>query len=165
MASQTIGTKRRTEGSTNQQDTVRSMFQKALTMKQVPAKEMRVLRDAPNPGEFCMEAKLSGRKADLTAGLYDNRVMPIECKVSNSKVNSVKRLNNDAAAKAEAWKADLGANNVVPVAVLSGVYSIPNMLDAQSRGLTLIWAHDLQPLIDFINSTKPEAKPGKKFRR
>lgn len=165
MASQTIGTKRRNEGSNNQQDAVRDALLTVLEMKQVPAKDMAVLRAAPNPGEFCLEAKLSERKADLTVGLFDNRVMPIECKVSNSKVNSVKRLNNDAAVKAEAWKTDLGAKNVVPVAVLSGVYSVANMRDAQSRGLTLFWAHDLKPLIDFVNSTKPVAKSGKKPRR
>jgi hypothetical protein len=33
--------------------------------------------------------------------------MPIECKVSNSKANAVKRLNNTAAVKAAVWKPDL----------------------------------------------------------
>jgi hypothetical protein len=36
---------------------------------------------------------------------------------------------------------------------LAGVFKIRNLLDAQDRGLTLFWAHDLKTLIDFIQST------------
>jgi hypothetical protein len=81
--------------------------------------------------------------------------MPIECKVSNSSLNSVKRLNNDAAAKAASWINDLGKLHVVPTAVLSGVYNLRNLQDAQDRGLMLIWAHRLSDLTDWIESTKP----------
>ena len=80
--------------------------------------------------------------------------MPIECKVSNSYINSVKRLNNDAAVKAVTWKRDFGVRQVVPTAVLSGVYKLHNLQDAQERGLTLFWAHGLKPLTDWISSTK-----------
>jgi hypothetical protein len=80
--------------------------------------------------------------------------MAIECKVSNSATNSVKRLNNDAAAKAEAWRRDFGTLQVVPAAVLGGVYKIHNLQDAQDRGLALYWAHDLDELIHWIESTK-----------
>ncbi len=62
--------------------------------------------------------------------------MPIECKVSNSATKSIKRLNNDAAVKAVSWRTDLGAANVVPPAVLSGVYKLRNLIDAQEKGLT-----------------------------
>ena len=50
--------------------------------------------------------------------------MPLECKVSNSSTNSVKRLNNDAAVKAETWRQDFGTVPIVPAAVLSGVYKL-----------------------------------------
>ncbi len=80
--------------------------------------------------------------------------MPLECKVSNSSTNSVKRLNNDAAVKAGSWIDDLGSNHVVPVAVLSGVYKLRNLVDAQNRGLTLFWAHNLASMIDWIEKTK-----------
>ncbi len=79
--------------------------------------------------------------------------MAIECKVSNSAVNSVKRLNNDAAAKAEAWLKDFGTVQVVPAAVLSGVYKLHNLIDAQTRGLALFWAHDLGALTRWIALT------------
>lgn len=64
--------------------------------------------------------------------------MAIECKVSNSSTNSVKRLNNDAAIKAETWRSAFGHLQVVPAAVLGGVYKIHNLEDAQERGLSLV---------------------------
>jgi hypothetical protein len=80
--------------------------------------------------------------------------MPIECKVSNSAVNSVKRLNREAAGKAESWIGDFGKRQVVPAAVLSGVYKLRNLVDAQERGLHLFWAHDLRALTEWIESTR-----------
>jgi len=74
--------------------------------------------------------------------------------VSNSAVNSVKRLNNDAAAKAESWVHDFGTKQTVPAAVLSGVYKLHNLMDAQRRGLTLFWAHDLDAMLAWIDQTK-----------
>ena len=65
-----------------------------------------------------------------------------------------KRLNDDAAGKAASWKLDFGLRQVVPSAVLSGVYKIQNLLDAQDRGLTVFWAHDLKPLTEWISKTK-----------
>ena len=67
------------------------------------------LLDAPLPGEFCGEALFGRRKADMVVRLHDGRCLPIECKVSNSSTNSVKRLNNDAAAKASAWIEEFGS--------------------------------------------------------
>jgi len=80
--------------------------------------------------------------------------MAIECKVSNSAVNSIKRLNNDAEAKAKSWRHDFG-QQVVPTAVLSGVYDLINLRHAQDAGLSLFWAHDLAKLIEWISTTHP----------
>jgi hypothetical protein len=113
-----------------------------------------VLSDAPERGEFCRESLLGTRKADFILQLWDQRFLAIECKVSNSATNSVKRLNNDAAAKAEAWRDDFGRVQVVPAAVLSGVYKLHNLVDAQQRGLTLFWEHDLASLVRWINATR-----------
>ena len=82
--------------------------------------------------------------------------MPIECKVSNSATNSVKRLNNDAAAKAAAWILHFGRGQTVPCAVVSGVFKTNNLRQAQDAELTIFWSHDLEPLRDFILSTRNE---------
>jgi hypothetical protein len=126
----------------------------AAGLMQVKTRKVNVLSEAPGPGEFCAESLLGKRKADIILGLWDGRVMPIECKVSNSSTNSVKRLNNDAAAKAEAWRVDFGTVQVVPTAVLSGVYKLHNLQDAQKRHLTLFWSHDIEELTRWIASTK-----------
>ena len=108
----------------------------------------------PQEMQFCAECQLGERKADVVVRLHDTRLLAIECKVSNSATNSVKRLNNDAAVKAEYWIKQFGAAQVVPAAVLSGVFKVLNLEQAQARGLSLFWAHDLCKLGAFINSTR-----------
>lgn len=110
---------------------------------------------APDVGSFTGECVVgSSRKADVVVRLWDGRVMPIECKVSNSQVNSIKRLTNDAAVKARIWIEDLGRNNVVPAAVLSGVFGLRHLIEAQERGLALFWAHSPDELLSFVGDTR-----------
>jgi hypothetical protein len=154
MAASRTQTRRRTLGKDQQEAMVKEAL-KVLGFTEVPSRKIPNISHAPAPGEFCGESVLGNRKGDIIVRLWDHRVMPIECKVSNSSTNSVKRLNNDAAVKATSWKVDFGVLQVVPSAVLSGVYKLHNLLDAQNRGLTIFWAHDLKPLTDWITSTKP----------
>lgn len=153
MAASRTQTGRRTKGKEQQEAAVKAALV-AHGFKEVPSRAIPNISHAPEPGEFCGESVLGTRKGDIIVRLWDYRVMPIECKVSNSSTNSVKRLNNDAAVKATSWKTDFGLRQVVPSAVLGGVYKLHNLMDAQTRGLTIFWAHDLKPLIDWIGSTK-----------
>jgi hypothetical protein len=157
LATSRVGTQRRHEGKGAQERRVEEALLGCGFVK-VANRNVGTLGQAPAPGEFCGESSLAGRKADFVVRLWDTRVMPIECKVSNSAVNPVKRLNNDAAAKAAGWLDDLGRKNAVPVAVLSGVFKIHNLIDAQARGLTLFWAHNLNAMTDWIGMTKPTKK-------
>lgn len=149
MAASRTQTSRRTKGKEQQEATVKEAL-KVLGFMEVAGRRIPTISHAPNAGEFCGESVLGTRKADVIVRLWDQRVMPIECKVSNSSTNSVKRLNNDAAVKASSWKVDFGLRQVVPSAVLSGVYKLHNLIDAQDRGLTIFWAHDLKPLTEWI---------------
>ncbi|WP_282604000.1 XamI family restriction endonuclease [Paracoccus sp. PARArs4] len=153
MAVSRTQTRRRTLGK-NQQEELVKVALRDLGFIEVASRAIRTISHAPAPGEFCGESLLGTRKGDIIVRLWDDRVMPIECKVSNSSTNSVKRLNNDAAVKATSWKTDFGLRQVVPSAVLSGVYKLHNLREAQERGLVLFWAHDLVPLTDWIKSTK-----------
>jgi len=112
------------------------------------------MTQGPQAGQFCGETSVVGGKADVVVRLHDGRLMPIECKVSNSETNSYKRLIHDCGEKAAAWIQDLGPRNLVPTALLAGVYSLGNLKKAQEMGLTLVWAHNLRPLGDFIAKTK-----------
>lgn len=153
MATRRVGTSRRTLDKQQQEEEVLSALANA-GLTRVPTRTVNVLSEGPKAGEFCSESLLGKRKADILVGLWDARLMAIECKVSNSATNSVKRLNNDAAAKAEEWRKDFGTVQVVPSAVLSGVYKLHNLENAQNRGLHLFWAHDIVQLITWIASTK-----------
>lgn len=156
LATQRVNTDRRSKAKTAQELLVCEHLKNAK-FKQVLPRPAHALTAAPKPGEFCGESLLGDRKADLVVGLWDGRVMPIECKVSNSATNSIKRLNNDAAVKAGYWRKSFGDTQVVPVAVVSGVFNLLNLCQAQEAGLTLFWAHDLDQLTDWIRKTKPKA--------
>jgi hypothetical protein len=154
LATSRVSTTRRNEGKERQE----ILVQEALIARQfekIPTRPVTTTHDGPKPGQFCRESLFGTSKADFLIGLWDKRIMAVECKVSNSSTNSFKRLNHEAAGKAEKWIHEFGALNVVPVAVLSGVYNIRNLMGAQSRGLTLYWAHDLNELLDWIEATRP----------
>ena len=153
MAASGVQTKRRNVGKEEQESLVKETLT-SLGLKQVSSRTIPNVSAAPDSGEFCGESMLGSRKADIVVRLWDQRLMPIECKVSNSSTNSVKRLNNDAAIKARDWKLEFGSRQIVPSAVLSGVYKLHNLEHAQDRGLTLFWAHDLKPLTDWIERTR-----------
>lgn len=153
MAAQRTQTKRRNESKDGQEFIVRLKLSEA-GFREVAPREISNYSQAPGIGEFCGESKVAGRKADVVVRLWDGRVMPIECKVSNSSTNSVKRLNNDAAAKAVTWLAKFGTDNIVPAAVLAGVFKMHNLKSAQDDGLALLWAHNLEALTDYIESTR-----------
>ncbi|HET7233043.1 MAG TPA: XamI family restriction endonuclease [Longimicrobium sp.] len=153
MAMRRMETARRHTGRGRQEQEVEDALL-AGGWKKVATRTVRVLSEAPEPGHFCRESHLGPRKADFLVRLWDQRVLAIECKVSNSATNSVKRLNNDGAAKAEVWRRDFGQTQVIPAAVLSGVYKLHNLVDAQERGLTLFWEHDLGALLDWIGASR-----------
>ena len=153
MATGHVGTARRMEGKAAQESLVETALE-TTGLTKVPERDIGTLNQAPQPGQFCGESMLGERKADFVVGLWDDRVMAIECKVSNSALNSIKRLNNDAAAKAEFWLKHFGTAQLIPTAVLSGVYKLHHLVNAQDHGLTLFWAHDLAQLLAWIERTR-----------
>lgn len=153
IAAQRASTSRRSESKKAQEKAVADALLSADFEEVVP-RPVLTLSDAPEKGQFCREAPFGTRKADFVVGLWDGRKMPIECKVSNSSTNSVKRLNNDAAAKAKTWIQEFGTAQTVPAAVLSGVFKTHNLKSAQNDGLALFWAYKLEALLDWIESTR-----------
>lgn len=153
LAAQRIATERRNEGKDNQETKVKD-YLRGLGFVEAPPVAINTIVKGPQAMQFCAECLLGERKADVVVRLHDTRLMAIECKVSNSATNSVKRLNNDAAVKAEYWIKQFGIAQVVPSAVLAGVFKVLNLEQAQERGLSLFWSHDLEKLGTFIDSTR-----------
>lgn len=153
LAAQRIATERRSEGKDGQ-ETMLKEYLRTLGFVETPAAAIRTIVKGPQAMQFCAECLLGERKADVVLRLHDTRLLAIECKVSNSATNSVKRLNNDAAVKAEYWIKQFGTAQVVPVAALAGVFKVLNLEQAQARGLSLFWSHDLAKLGAFIDSSR-----------
>ena len=148
---------RRSKAKGTQESAVKDKLQE-IGLREVSPRDIAMLDAAPDVGEFCVESKLGtpdGTRADLVVRLYDGRAMPVECKVSNSAVNSFKRVNHEAVGKARAWLTGFGNRQVVPMAVISGVFNPANLETAQSDGLYIVWGHRLDDLADFVLSTQP----------
>jgi hypothetical protein len=154
MASRRVMTSRANDAKAEQEEQVKARLREA-GFNEVTTRTIRTLDNAPERGNFCGESMFGTRKADIIVRLLDGRAMPIECKVSNSSTNSVKRLNNDAAVKADIWLSEFGTVQTVPAAVLTGVFKRHNLEQAQARGLTIFWSHALDQLIAFVTSTRP----------
>ncbi|AZC69160.1 XamI family restriction endonuclease [Pseudomonas chlororaphis] len=153
LAAQRIATERRIDGKDGQERKVKD-YLVSLGFTEVPPATINTIVRGPQEMQFCSECQLGERKADVVVRLHDTRLMALECKVSNSATNSVKRLNNDAAVKAEYWLKEFGTSQVVPAAVLAGVFKVINLEQAQRRGLSMFWSHDLDKLGAFIASSK-----------
>lgn len=145
IAARRVEATRRNSAKRTQEDLVRSLLERS-GYRAVPSRSIPLLDDAPAPGEYCPESKLGDTRADLVVRIKDRRVVAIECKVSNSAVNSYKRVNHEAAGKARQWLVQFGARAVVPVAVLGGVFKPENLVVAQESGLSLFWQHRLSDL-------------------
>jgi hypothetical protein len=153
-AAREVETKRRNTSKDGQEQAVKDLLA-SIGMTEVAKREIPMLTAAPDPGEFCGETRLAGTRADVVARLKDGRVMAIECKVSNSAVNSYKRVVHDTGGKATTWYAQLGKAQVIPAAVLSGVFNPTNLEDVQdNKGVYLFWQHRLDDLAAFVKKAK-----------
>lgn len=155
LASQRIATDRRSDVKEKQEQDVK-IYLTSIGFTEVPPMAINTIVKGPGSSQFCGECQLGERKADIVIRLHDTRLLALECKVSNSATNSVKRLNNDAAVKADYWLKTFGTSQVVPSAMLAGVFNVLNLEQAQRRGLILFWSHDMSELGNFIRATKQQ---------
>jgi XamI restriction endonuclease len=107
--------------------------------------------DALHRGEFTDEIKLAGNKCDVPARLAGGQLLPIECKVSNSEVNSTKRLIRETLGKHIDWRRTFGGE-LATGAVLAGVFSMRNLQQAQGQGMLLFFEHRLNSLTAFVKA-------------
>ena len=108
-------------------------------------------RDAPKPGEYMLEALIGEHNADVAIGLKDFRVLAIECKGSNGEINSRKRINKEVARDASSWIEQFG-KEIVPAAVIQGVFNATYIEQAQETPVVFFWAHRLSDLERFLRS-------------
>lgn len=97
-------------------------------------------------GEFSQATQFqttdgSSHEVDLAIGLRKKRILALECKVSNDKTNSVKRVN-DVLKKADAWKKQWG-RTVITGALLQGVFSDKEPRRLLEADVEIFWSHRL----------------------
>lgn len=154
-SAQKVQTSRRTDERNVLEGAVRGMLL-GMGMTAAPIRKIsNILKDAPQPGQFSERScVLGGDDADIVLTLYDHRIMAIECKGSNSEINSRKRINKEICQNAQSWYRSYGDETVIVAAALRGVFK-PSYLElAQDKGVGLFWGHRLDDLRDFILSTK-----------
>jgi hypothetical protein len=113
----------------------------------------RLRTRAPGAGQFMRSVTLGADNADLAIGLLDGRTLALECKGSNSEINSRKRLNKEAAKNARAWSAKFG-EEVVPAAAIQGIFKSTYVAEAQDTPMVIFWGHRLDDLKSFIEAAR-----------
>lgn len=117
-----------------------------------------LLTDAPGKSRFMIGCTVGEHNADIVVRLADGRVLALECKASNSEINSRKRINKEVAVDAGSWVRQFGEQNVVPGAVIQGVFSPSYLIQAQQTPVVFFWAHRLSDLRTFLLGTKKQGK-------
>lgn len=96
----------------------------------------------------------SSHEVDLAAGLSRRRILALECKVSNDKANSVKRVN-DILKKASAWSEQWG-RFVTTGALLEGVFSEKEPRRLLDAGVEIFWSHRIELFRDWVEMRRNE---------
>lgn len=155
VAMRRVETFRRHEQTKRQEGQVKqALLERGFEQVRIPHARVDHLSEAPHRGAFAGPITLGGASADILVGLWDGRTMAIECKTSNSVLNSRKRLFLEATSKAKKWRDNFGARQVVTVAVLSGLYSLQQLESAQGDELAIFWSHRLEDLMDWIERAR-----------
>ena len=150
-SSQRVQTIRRGDERTMLQGAVERILLEAgftRAKKSGPIKNLRA--DAPGQNEYMTEILVGEHNADLVVGLRDYRVLAIECKGSNSEINSRKRINKEVVQDASDWVERFGTDNFVAAAAIQGVFSPRYIFQAQETPVVFFWAHRLEDLRQLL---------------
>lgn len=151
LSAQRVQTARRNDAKIQQEAAVKAHLRAAKYKIDPSTSPFDALDEGPEAGYFSNERKVCGSKSDVVARLRNKHLLLVECKVSNSAVNSFKRLNHESVNKATKWRQDIGASRTLPAAVLRGVFLPENVFAAQNSGLSIFWEHRLSDLGDFLD--------------
>jgi len=94
----------------------------------------------------------STHEVDIAIGLPKRTILALECKVSNDKTNSVKRVN-DILKKATAWKRQWG-RFVVTGALLQGVFSAKEPRRLLEEDVEVFWSLRLDELEEWLREQR-----------
>ncbi|MFI6941946.1 XamI family restriction endonuclease [Streptomyces sp. NPDC050418] len=151
LALELLRTRRRGDASKRQEAEVAQALEN-IGYSLDPRRDDIDVLDVLTRRSFSRERKVAGAKCDVPIRIADGRLLAVECKVSNGPKNSWKRLIRECGGKSETWRQHFGTQ-VMTVAVLAGSFDLSCLERAQNMdGLWVFWQHDLDPLMEFINS-------------
>ena len=155
LASQRVQTLRRGDEKSSIEGAVRGLL---VGMGWQPGRSpgargiQNLLNDSPVEKTFLTQVNLGSDNADVVVRLGNGHLLAIECKGSNSAINSRKRLNKEAVQNAQAWLGKFGGQ-VIPAVALQGVFNPRYVVAAQETPMLIFWAHRLDDLVTFVNAS------------
>lgn len=150
-----IQTARRMESSAQQEKSARDAARKAGYKAVVPPATLTDPIEEMPPGSYATASRrLAETNMDIPIRLPDGHgtglvFLALEAKVSNSALNSRKRLL-EVLRKRERWDASGKLYRFRTGAVLAGVYDVRRLIEAQDAGVFLFWEHRLGDLTAFL---------------
>jgi protein tyrosine phosphatase (PTP) superfamily phosphohydrolase (DUF442 family) len=150
-----LATRRRIEGSRRQEEATRLAAQLAGYRPVSPPGTLTDPIAEMPPGSFAVASRrLGGTSMDVPVRLRVGHptgllFVAVEAKVSNSTINSRKRLL-EVTRKRETWDASGQVYSFRTAAVLAGSFDVRRLLEAQEAGVMLFWEHRLEDLTAFL---------------
>ena len=157
-AANKIATTRRGERSRRQEDLTRGAATTAGYKPVTPPGTLTNPVKDMEPGTYSEKSRrLQGTNMDVPIRLKANHAtgqlfLAVECKVSNSSVNSRKRLL-EVNSKRETWDSSGVAHRFRTAAVLAGVFDVARLVEVQNAGALIFWEHRLEDLTAFLRAT------------
>ena len=144
--------------------TARSKQQEAATRQAVAAASYLPVKlpgtiddpvaEMPSGTYSSQSRKLAGTNMDVPIRLHDRHptgqlFLAVECKASNSTLNSRKRLL-EVNSKKDTWDTSGLPHRFRTAALLAGVFDVKRLAEAQNSGVYIFWEHRLSDLTDFL---------------
>ena len=151
-------TKRRGDRSGRQEEQTREAIRKAGYVETKPPGTLIDPVAEMEPGTFSTKSrKLAGTNMDVPVRLKAEHAtgqlfLAIECKVSNSSLNSRKRLL-EVKSKRETWDSSGLLHRFRTAVVLAGVFDVNRLKQAQDSGVLIFWEHRHEDLTAFLEAT------------
>jgi hypothetical protein len=109
------------------------------------------------PAASAAEKQIPTSQVDLAVGLGGGRILAPECRVSNDRTNSIKRIN-DVLKKAAGWQTQWG-RFVITGALLQGVFSDKEPCRLPDDHVRIFWSHRRDLFRDWIAAESAATEP------
>jgi hypothetical protein len=153
IASQQVATAQRHRLSTMQEQAIVTLLLEKGWAR-MPSRPIRQAAELP-PKHFMHKTRfISGpnenQEVDIACGLPNTVVLAVECKVTNDRTNSVKRMN-DVLKKAAAWREQWG-RLITSAAVLQGVINFADVKRLLDNGVEVFWGHRMDLFSEWLDT-------------